>query len=87
MADSFKGELRDQIAHMAAAAIILAPVFIVPSIPAAAWSGFWIGAVREVTELKTPFTMAKLRYAIVQSKLDLTFWTFGAAITALFLGV
>jgi hypothetical protein len=87
MADSIGGEIRDQTAHIVAAVIILAPAMVWPSIPSFAWAGFWIGAVREVTELRTPFTMEKLHRAIVTSKLDLTFWTTGAAFAALFFGV
>lgn len=86
MATTLRGEVRDQIVHMAAAAIILAPAMLHPSILTFAWAGFWIGTVREVTELETPFTIDKLWRSILNSKLDLTFWTIGAALTAFFIG-
>lgn len=80
-------ELIDQPAHMLAAAIILAPAMLWPSVAAFAWAGFAAGAVREVTELGTPFTFHKLAVAIETSKLDLAFWTLGAALAAVILGV
>ncbi len=86
MATSFKGEVRDQIAHTIAAIVIIAPLLAFPSVLTAAWVGFMIGTVREVTELKNPVTPAKIWNAIVNSKLDLTFWTLGAAVAYLLFG-
>jgi len=80
MADSVKSEVRDQIAHAVAAGFVLVPLIIWPSVFAAAWAGFWVGLVREVTEVGNPVTSAKVWKAIICSKLDLTFWTFGAVV-------
>jgi len=78
MAKDLKGEVRDQAAHMIAAGFVLAPVFLWPSVFAVAWAGFWVGVVREVTELGNPVSLEKVWKAIAASKLDLTFWTLGA---------
>lgn len=80
-------EIRDQAAHFATAAVVLAPAMLWPSVAAFAWAGFAVGAVREVTEAGAPFTFHKLALAIETSKLDLVFWTLGAVAAALVIGV
>jgi hypothetical protein len=80
-------EFRDQSAHMIGAAIALSPAMIFPTIASFAWAGFCCGMIREITELGVPVTTEKIWRAFIGSKLDLTFWTTGAAFAALFYGV
>lgn len=79
-------EFRDQSAHMLAASVVLAPAMLWPSVASFAWAGFAVGAVREITEAGHPFTFHKAALALETSKLDLAFWTIGAALAALILG-
>ena len=75
-------ELRDQSIHTIAAMIILLPALLFPNLVSGAFSGFMIGFVREITEEGTPVTFEKMKSAF-NSRLDLTFWTFGGAIAGL----
>ena len=75
----WRKELRDQSAHMLAAQIALFPAIFAPHVITFAWAGFCMGAVREFTEHKAPFTFGLLWHAVRRSKLDLTFWTLGIA--------
>jgi hypothetical protein len=71
-----KKELRDQTAHMLAAVLIIAPLLLWPSVATAAFAGYAIGVVREVTELGVPVTTRKVQAAL-GSGLDLAFWALG----------
>lgn len=87
MALTVKGEFIDQAAHIVWAGIVLFPVAISPSLASFIWAGFAAGAIREITELGNPVTARKAWAAIVNSKLDLTFWAIGGAAVALIAGV
>ena len=79
-------ELRDQSAHLAAAAIGILPCALWgPGIATLAWATFFMGLVREVTEEGTPVTPGKVIYAVRHSKLDLAFWAAGGAVVGVVL--
>lgn len=78
---SFKKQLIDQSAHIAAAIIFLLPVLFAPSALGAIWAGFGLGYMRELTELGNPVYPKKMVLALVNSKLDLAFWALGGALT------
>lgn len=80
-----KNQIRDQVAHAAAAFVGLIPAALAPSVVTFAWAGFCMGMVREVTELGRPVTWAKIKAAPMKwdAPLDLFFWTAGGAIAGL----
>lgn len=79
MAQTLKGELRDQAAHFVAAASIVLLCAGGSSLWQAALLGFICGFIRELTEMGTPVSLLKAFNALISSKLDLTFWTLGGA--------
>lgn len=68
--------MRDQIAHLAAALLALAPLALWPSPVTGAWAGLCMGLVREVTEEGRPVTLDKIIHALGSWE-DLLFWTAG----------
>lgn len=77
---SFKTEFRDQALHFSAAVLILGLVAAFPSIYTFALAGFACGLIREISELGLPVTLAKFKPAVMNQKLDLTFWTLGGIV-------
>jgi hypothetical protein len=74
-------ELRDQSLHASAALVALLPLALLPCVLTGAWAGFCIGIVREITE-EGEISFVALKAAL-GSRLDLTFWTLGGALTGL----
>lgn len=68
-------ELRDQTAHVLAAVFIFA-AFTCGGLLGAAFAGFLIGMVREVTEEGAVVTLDAIKNAIKSWK-DLLFWSIG----------
>lgn len=83
---SFKNEVRDQILHFSVALLVLGVVLSHPSAWSFAIAGFTLGLIREISELGTPVTLAKFKPAIMNQKLDLTFWTLGGLTAWLLFG-
>lgn len=77
-----KKELIDQTAHLTAAFVVLAPVFIAPGALSGAWSGLCLGYVRELTEEGAVVDLGAI-WAAFGSWRDLLFWTLGGAIAGL----
>lgn len=83
MVGDFKTELRDQSLHFFSAFLLLTIITLIPSVPTYALCGFLFGFIREISELGTPITKEKMKLAIVNQKLDLTFWTLGGLVCGL----
>lgn len=73
----FISELRDQLAHAAAAATIVSLPFLLPSVVGFALAGIAIGLVREITEGGNVASPGSLR--------DLLFWAIGGAAAGIFI--
>lgn len=71
-------EIRDQLAHVAFAFLILAWTTAGPI----GWiiAGGLCGMIREVTEEGKPVTPAKIVYAFKVSKRDVAFWAVGGGL-------
>lgn len=77
MVGSFRTELRDQSLRFTSALLILGMLAYHPAAWTFAIAGFLLGFIREISELGVPVTFAKFKPAIMNQKLDLTFWTLG----------
>ena len=76
-----KKQLIDQSAHLLGAMIILAPLFILPSLISALWAGFGIGLVRELSQRGTQVTWQGFKDSFKPfSLLDMTFWSIGGGL-------
>lgn len=74
----------DQVAHVAAGALCLAPAALTPGPFGFALSGAAIGLVREISEGGAIVTRAQVASAFNRrSLLDIAFWTLGGFIAGL----
>jgi hypothetical protein len=74
-----KDEVRDQVAHLTVAVLVVGPLVVAPSVFTAALTGFMLGLNREVGEERPPLSFMKLGRIFATQKFDLTFWTLGGA--------
>ena len=84
---NLKKQLTDQSLHAIGAALMVFPLALYPAWFTAAWAGFVLGTVREITQRGTPVHLENFTKTFTSkwSCLDIAFWTLGALVTWLVL--
>ena len=85
MKKELKKQLFDQSSHMAVAMLFLSPLIAAPSLLTAMFAGLGLGLLREITEEGNPVSWEKVKAAVsgTNSKVDIAFWSLGAALAYL----